>query len=427
MTRISLALVLVGALACGSNPDSPGGGDGGPSNDAKGSDDAAGGDAAGSDAAGGDAGPACCDDDTLASAAGCTGVFNPDQVLDFHLTMADADWAALKADTTNSILFSATFQCGDEAPLPHPVGVRRKRSGSLDKPGLKVDMNQFMIGGNFQSLKKLSFENGISEGGSTAEMRDVVTEYLAWRIMVLSGAYSSRAAFARVFVNGGLIGVYANVEQVDKRFLRARLGDGSGWLYKQSGSPDDGYKTNETVPNPYAMDLCFWDQSPCPAPSAAELETYLPAHLHIDQMLRFGGMNALIANSDAPLVKENNFYFYDWAGGGRVYLPWDLDTTMKDFPAMFNGPGTQRYTDILFTHWEDDYDVLLTALLASDGPLALPAIHAELDRVAAVAGNALDADPHIGGEVAADVVATLKAWWSTRHAQVTAELAAHAP
>jgi hypothetical protein len=425
MTRTFLVLLLTGMMACGSNANDPGVDGAPPSGDDGGG--GGGGDAApgsGDAAPGGDAGPACCDDDTLSTAAGCQGVYNPDQVLDYRLTMADADWTALQADTTNSILFSATFQCGDEAPLPHAVGIRRKRSGGLGKPGLKIDFNHFLPGATFQSLKKLSLENGISEGGSEAEMRDVISEYLAWRIMNLAGTYASRAAFARVFVNGALIGVYVNVEQVDKRYLLSRLGDDSGWLYKKSGSPDDGYKTNELVPNPYEADLCFWDSNPCATPPAADLATYLPAELDVDQMLRFGGINALIANSDAPIVKDNNFYFYDWAGGGRVYLPWDLDTTMKDTPPIFGAPGTSLYTDVLFTHWEDDYDALLTGLLASE--LALPVIQAELDRVVAVAGGALDADPVIGGD-AAGAVATLQAWWSARHAQVTAELDAHAP
>jgi hypothetical protein len=405
ISAVTLVLI-VAAVACGSDPGA-------------GVDGSVGGDAT----PGLDAGPLCCDDDTLSTAVGCAGVFNPDQVLDLHLTMTAGDWSALRADTTNSVMFPAEFSCNDDPPIGFSVGVRRKRSGGIDKPGLKVDFNFYQAGGEFQSLKKLSLENGISEGSGTAERKDMVGEYLAWRVMVLSGAISGRAAFARVFVNGALVGTYVDVEQVDKRFLRSRLGDDSGWLYKKSGSAGDGYKTNETVANPYEDDLCFWDSNPCPSPSAEELATYLPEHLDIDQMLRFGGMNALTANSDAPLVKDNNYYFYDRAGAPRLYLPWDLDTTMKDMPAMFGGAGTMLYTDILFTHWEDDYDALLTGLL--EGPLTLATIHAELERAGSVAGAALDADPAIGGSASDAVVTDLKGWWATRHAQVQAELQAH--
>lgn len=369
-----------------------------------------------------DAGPDP-DDDGLSTADGCPGVFNPDQILDLHLTMSAGDWSALKADATNSVYYPAQLHCNDDPPLGFDVGVRRKRSGGADKPGLKIDFNELTPGADFQSLKKLSLENGISEGSSEAEMKDVIAEYLAWRVMYVSGTKAGRAAFARVHVNGDLIGVYVNVEQVDKRFLRSRLGDDSGWLYKKSGSLGDGYKTNETVPNPYEADLCFWDNNPCAAPSAAELETYLPAELDIEQMLRFGGINALLANSDSPLGKTNNYYFYDYAGGPRVYFPWDLDTTMKDTPAIFGAPGDTVYTDVLFTHWEDDYDRLLTEML--DGPLAAAVIAAEIDRIDAVAVATLDADPVIGGDVAAAAVDDLRSWWTARHAQVSAELDAH--
>jgi hypothetical protein len=371
-----------------------------------------------------------CGVDALAAGSGCSGPFNTEQILDLHLTFAPGDWEKLKADSlTNSLFFPADFSCGGDPALPFKVGVRRKRSGSIDKPGIKVDFNYYQAGAEWQTLKKLSLENGISEGGSSASLRELVAEYLGWRMMTLSGAHASRASFVRLFVNGAFIGTYVNVEQVDRRFLRSRLGDDTGWLYKHSGSSGDGYKTNSTIANPYEQYLCFWDKNPCPSPSAAELATYLPEHLDIVQMLRFGGVNALIANSDAPFVKDNNFIFYDYAPQPgthrRVYLPWDLDTTMKESPPIFGGPGTTLYTSVLFTHWENDYDALLTELLA--GPLQLSAIRGELDRVVVVAGAALDADPTGAGETTAGAVAGLNAYWGARHPQLTAELEAHAP
>jgi hypothetical protein len=367
-----------------------------------------------------------CGQDSLATAAGCAGVFNPDRLLDLHLTMQAADWTAVVNDPTNADYRIATFQCGGDEQLVQ-VGVRKKRSGSVaGKPGLKIDFNYVVPGGDWMTLKKLSLENGISEGSAEGSMRDLIAEYLAWRLMVRSGAYSSRAAFVRLYVNGAFVGTYVNVEQVDRRFLRSRLGDDTGWLYKHSGSANDGYKTNSTQPNPYAQYFCFWESNPnnCTTPSASEMASYLPQHLNIDQMLRFGGVNAIVSNADAPLIKENNYYWYDWGGGPRVYIPWDLDTVMKNFTALF-GSGSITYTSILFTHWEDDYDVLLTGLLS--GPLALADIHAELDRVQSVAGAALSADPTVTGQSVSDEVSSLKAWWTTRHVQLSSELQAHAP
>ena len=367
-----------------------------------------------------------CGQDSLATLPACDGVFNPDQLLDLHLTMSAADWTAVVNDPTNADYRVARFQCaGDSREVQ--VGVRKKRSGSVaGKPGLKIDFNYAVPGGEWMTLKKLSLENGISEGSAEGSLRDLITEYLAWRLMVRSGAYSSRTAFVRLYVNGEFVGTYVNVEQVDRRFLRSRLGDDTGWLYKHSGSANDGYKTNSTQPNPYEQYFCFWERNAnnCTPPTAAEMATYLPQHLNIDQMLRFGGVNAIVANADAPLIKQNNYYWYDWAAP-RVYIPWDLDTVMSNTTSLFGGTGSTLYTSVLFTHWEDDYDALLTGLL--QGPLSLDNILFELDRVQAVAGTALSADPTVAGQSTTDEVARLRSWWIARHAQLTSELQSHAP
>ena len=367
--------------------------------------------------------PGACEVDSLDSELGCAGVYNPDQILDLHLTTSH--WSSVQADADGTTYYPAQFACGDEAPLPFEVGLRRKRSGGNDKPGLKIDFDEYQADGTFHSLKKLSLENGVSSGGTADEgPAATVHEYMAWRAMQRGGVIASRVAFIRLFVNGDLVGVYASVEQVGKRFLRARGFDDEGWLFKLSGGVDDGYKTNETQPNPFEERLCFWDKNPCAAPPAAELEAYLPEHLDVDQMLRFGGVNALLGNSDGPYAKDNNFYFYDDpAGAPRLYMPWDLDTTMKGTPSMFAESANALYTDVLFTHWEDDYDAVLTELLAD--AMTVDGIRAELDRIVSVAGAAIDEDPTGGGATAAATVEALDTWWTDRLAQVGAEVEGH--
>jgi spore coat protein CotH len=330
------------------------------------------------------------------------------------------------ADTTYSLVVPAVMQCEGETPLT--VGIRRKRSGGREKVGFKIDMNAFAPGQEWYGLKKLSLENGVSEGDTEdgADVLVYVSEYLAWRLMVLSGAVSSRATLTAVEVNGDSLGVYVNVEQVDKRFLQERLGDDSGWLYKKSGGVNDGLKTNElgAGDNPLDDYFCFWDSgNGCPAPSSDVLASELPARLDIAQFLRFGAVNALMGNADGPLFKDNNYYFYDYASGPRVYIPWDLDTAMKDSASVYAGGGGggngTSFDGVLFTHWRDDYTAILDELL--DNRFTSAAIQAELDRVSAVAGAAFDADPYVTG-TAADAVASLQQYWAERLAAVRVEV-----
>lgn len=257
--------------------------------------------------------PNAPDDASLGDANGCNGVYNPDQVLEYRITIAPGDWQALLADTTYERYFSAEMSCGDEAPLT--VGIQRKRSGGAQKVGLKVDMNEYVPGQELYGLRKLGFENGVSSGNSSddAGVESVLAEYLAWRLFQRAGIMSSRTAIARVIVNGGEPLAYANVEQIDKRFLKSRLGENDGWLYKKSGGAGDGLKTHETdgLEDPGAAYFCFWIKGggACPQPSAQVLAETLPEHLDIAQMLGLGAMNALLANTDSPLFKDNTTTF----------------------------------------------------------------------------------------------------------------------
>jgi hypothetical protein len=225
-------------------------------------------------------------DEALSSAVGCSGIFNPSQLLTFAIDLSPEDWTAVINDRTNSLYVTAQIRCGSDPPMV--VAIRRKRSGGTVKVGLKVDINRLVDKQSFYGLKKLSLENGISDGSGSSSARALLGEYLGWRLMVLSGAHTSRAAFVKVVVNGRSLGVYVNVEQVDKRFLRARFGDDSGWLYKKSGSPGDGWKTNEMIPNPYDAYFCFWagKTGSCPVPAKEKLLAELLPRLDIPQMIR---------------------------------------------------------------------------------------------------------------------------------------------
>lgn len=409
--RLALAIVSTATLAaCGGAGDDGGddglGGDGGPL---------------------GDGGEYPGNGENLDTAMGCPGVYNPDQMLDFHLTMAPSDWQMVQNDCTFELYAPADLRCGDGPPIR--VGVRHKRSGGTTKPGLKIDINYFVPGQQFFGLRKLDWENGVgsvvtgcgTDGSSSEEM---IREYLGWRLHVRSGEMTSRAAFVRVTMNGAPLGVFLDVEVVDKPFVKSRLGDASGWIWKFSGGAGDGQQTNQGIDDPYDDYFCFFERNNCPMPASATLATELPAKLNIPQLLSVGAVNAIMANHDAILLKQNNYIFYDWVGP-RAYFPWDLDSTMGQTYDVFTGTvsgGTTAFTDVLFTNWEDDYDAKLTELLA--GPITVDAITMELDRVVSVAGAALEADPLVGGSASA-ARSDLLAWWTARHAEVSAQVQAH--
>jgi hypothetical protein len=330
-------------------------------------------------------------------------------------------------DCSFELYAPADLRCGDGPPIR--VGVRHKRSGGTSKPGLKIDLNHFVPGQEFFSLRKMAWENGVGSvatgcGADGSSTETLMREYLSWRMHVRSGEMTSRVAFVRVTMNGAPLGAFLSVEEVDKPFVKKRLGDASGWIWKYSGSPGDGQQTNEGVDDPYDDYFCFFDRNGCAAPAPATLLAELPTKLNIPQLLSVAAVNNIIANHDGLWLKQNNYIFYDWAGP-RAYFPWDLDSTMGDDYDVFTGTvagGTTAFTDVMYTNWEDDYDARLTELLA--GPLSVAAITSELDRVVTVAGPALEADPFVGGSASA-ARDGLRTWWTARHAAVTAQVMAH--
>jgi hypothetical protein len=331
------------------------------------------------------------DEYEVGDGSGCEGIFNPDQVLTYHVT------GSIASDGPG------TFRCGDGATLD--VEVEVKRGG-----GFKIDFNQYDDAQMYFGMKKLVFDDG---GG--ADALDIVRQYLSWRLMGAAGVVASRAALARVYVGGDFLGLLVVIEAVDKRMLKNRFGDDDGWLYKKSGGEGDGLKTHEADgladDNPYDDYLCFWKSNGCEVPG--DLESELPGHLHIPQFLAMGAVNALVANSDSPIFKDNNYYHYDWPGT-RYYLPWDLDTVMKD--SGFGMVQEQSFASVLFTHWEDDYRALAADLLS--GPLALDAIHGEIDRAMAAATDGIE---DAGGDASA-IADDLTTWWTDRHAAAAGQL-----
>lgn len=363
----------------------------------------------------------------LATSTGCAGVYNPDQVLVYDLTLAPADWESLLADDSYALDFQAELSCGGQSPLV--VGVQRKRSGGAEKVGFKVDTNLYVEEQEFHGLRKLVFENGVSSG-STVDDADVgvlVSEYLGWQVMNLAGVISSRAAIAGVRINGGPTLAYVNVENVDKRFLQARLGDDEGWLYKKSGGDGDGLKTHESdgVENPHEGFFCFWAGrgTGCAVPAADELATALPPRLDIEQMLRLGAANALMGNTDSPLPKDNNYFYYDSPAGVRTYLPWDLDTTMRSSFDVVTGTvpgGTPMFTDALFSNWQGEYVAIVAELVTER--VTESVMSTELERVETAAAAILDGDPYLADDTAS-ATSALKRWWATRLVEVAGQVA----
>lgn len=365
--------------------------------------------------------------------AGWPEVFTPQHVLQLNLSLSQADWTTIQNDLTFDIEVPAMFWMGQEAPIL--VSVRRKSCDSLtsasgyDKVSLKIDVNEYVSGQEWHDLKKLSLENGDDE--------DVVTEGLAWALHRMATGpigYDYPAALANwatITINGVQTGLYVNVEQRDKTFLKNRdlwVSDET-WLYHLDDVYDDSVNAG-TGDSPLHDYLCydpFQNPSPsCPTPPSGTLYSELSSLIDMQGMLTMGAVNAFIGHRDSLFSKGKNTMFADFSTGRkREYYPWDLDSVLTQVNHDIFNPG-QHYADAILgvPSFRDQYKQILADLLA--GPMSVDQIHVLIDQLEPLLTPWLEPDVNNQIGSAADIADHFQAkkdWFTSREAIVLTQLA----
>lgn len=373
------------------------------------------------------------------------GVFDPFTVLSLYLEMDNSDWDTIRRDLTNTIEVPAQFHAAGETPIA--VTVRRKSSRALPSESnpIKVGLKVKTVSGRWHGVTTLSLENGADVGP--------VAEGMAWNLHELASVegfygadyHAALASWVRVYLNGEYIGVYVNVEQRNKQFLRNRFDTTDGiWLYEV----DDigGWALDAGDPHsPTFTALCF---SPfqsggrkggggsCPQPSDAQLEIILNQYIDMRVMLVEGAVDAFTDNIDALFSHGKNFKFVDFAVSTerRLHYPWDLDAVFRKVDGNIYGAASGRkftqspYQSVILNHpaFRQQYNEIMLALVDPGGPLGESKLHAFIDGVQAAVQPALDEDPYVGG-FGSGQFASLKSWISRRIPAVQAQAQANLP
>ncbi|MFP2932277.1 CotH kinase family protein [Pyxidicoccus sp. 3LG] len=185
----------------------------------------------------------------------------------------------------------------------------------------------------------VSFEDKVKFEGRTslnlvAEYADatLLAEKIAYDLLEAMRVPASKAKFVRVKVNGAYQGVFLDIEQVNKSFLKAHdFADDDadiyrcGWKdceFKTWKVPYQGKwlkKTNETQP-----DTKLWEMmgviNHTPEP---ELVDALEKRFQLEHYLRSMVLDVLMSNN---YVEDSESYFiYDRATAKWSYVPWDLN------------------------------------------------------------------------------------------------------
>lgn len=226
------------------------------------------------------------------------------------------------------------------------VGVRYKGNSSYayasksDKKPYKFSFDEYKDNQTFYGVKTLNFSNGAKDPTMMREKisYDIIRKYMK----------APRATFATITVGNEYIGLYTQVEQIDKTFLKANFKDKKGNLYKASddgssmlyrGDTISGYtgewelKTNE--------DICDWSDlmglTKKLSDSSTDFVSSLKNILNLDNVCRYLAFNMVFSNFDSYTGSGRNFYLYhDSTDKIFTLIPWDLNLSFGAYSNSWN-------------------------------------------------------------------------------------------
>ncbi|MHC4068157.1 MAG: CotH kinase family protein [Planctomycetota bacterium] len=406
-------------------------------------------------------------------------IFEPNQLLTFYLTMDPCDWAFIVREVSPTLdpktYTELPAMLWAEGETAVSVAVRKKSGDMIPEPGytipgdanlidpnkvkisLKIDINQYYPEDpnavtEWHGQKKFSLENGGLAPDS------VLSEGISCNLHRMASApegygYDNwRGNWVKVYVNGVYRGVYANIEQIDKQFLKHRdlFVDHNSWLYKSWGSGSLALKVGDsTYPYSPALNALCYRPFPCldelspiyiggnlcatPAPDDPNLVADMNQWVNMKAMLALGAVNTYMANHDALFgANGHNFYCFDFnmldpgETRKRMYFPWDADAVFKelDYDIYESGQALTTYAGLILGNpvFRAQYTQIMRDLIA--GPLSEANIHAFIDDInTPELRAAIIADPwnQVGGNPAGKF-AELKTWISDRIPNVLAQI-----
>src|SRR5262245_10213045 len=292
-----------------------------------------------------------------------------DNVLTVNITMPQADWDAVRTEQPKGGICNFEWTGGSRytwrkatsveiSGTGFParttfadVGVKKKSfCGSInsDKPCLHVDFGKFRDA-NVAQIEALIGTRYITLNNSIQD-RSYIRQPLGYTLLGMAGLPHSRCNFARVFVNGTLIGqgvagvnspgIYVNAEPIMKRYIERNFnGNMKGNLYEIEHHDDFvkerlnfiGVEDLSKFDN--KADLKLADET-----IAAQGVAGAAQVIDLDQFMKLYAMEFYLKHWDGYSDNTNNSYIYndltavETPGVANVkfkMIPWGIDQTFQ--------------------------------------------------------------------------------------------------
>jgi len=289
-------------------------------------------------------------------------LFAEDQIVTIELEFPESNfWSTLTSNYEDAVYTWANLTLTDNSGEQYfdSVGVRLKGNSSYNHPGnkkaFKIDFNKYVVGQDYDGLKKLNFSNGFKDPS-------VIREKVFFDISHAVGVKAPRTNFANVYMNGVFWGFYTVVEQIDDQFLDWAIEDDDGNLFKAGDNFDPGegaadleyygdsqssyetryeLKTNEEE-NDWTdlVDFIDWVNNSSDEDFAAQINE----RMEFTEYLRSLALDNLFSNLDSYLGSARNYYIYHNISTDKwEWIKWDGN---ESFGLYANGVNNIEYLDL---------------------------------------------------------------------------------
>lgn len=220
------------------------------------------------------------------------------------------------------------------------VGVKYKGNSSFDstykKCPFNISLDEFKDQ-SYSGYKTLKLANCFSDPS-------MIREVLSYSI-VNNYMESPKANFAKIYINGTYIGIYSNVESINKSFCSSRFGSSKGEFFSCSPMviPTPQTKSNlkylegkdsTSYFNSYELKSNFgWNSLVTLCDSLSNNPKSFSSILNYETVLWMLAVNTALVNLDSYTgVFCQNYYLYRNSEKKWNVIPWDYNMSFGGFP-----------------------------------------------------------------------------------------------
>lgn len=280
-----------------------------------------------------------------------TGLYDDKTLRTLFLTFDSADWEAeLIAFNNTDVEVPATLVVDGKAYKDVGAHFRGASSFFGVPAGFKKSLNLSMDFVNkdqaLHGYKTLNLNNA---NGDSSLMRAVLYEHISSQYIP-----TPSANFARVVINGEYWGVFTNVAQFNKDFLRDHFKTEDGVRWKVPGSPNGRggleYLGDDAAPYKQRYEIKNKDNDASwkalinltkvlNTTPADQLEAAIAPLLNIDGTLKFLALENVLVNSDGYWTRASDYNIYLNPAGRFHIIPHDINEAMMAGGGRGGGMG----------------------------------------------------------------------------------------